>query len=273
MGVGKMIWANVLIEEQQEPYIDDDEIEHNDIKRYIGKVKPEPYINDATCPICDSKVIPKCGSINVWHFAHESLKDCDTFSEGETEWHIDWKNEFPKEQQEITLEKKYLKVIGEKIMGADENEEIITEDEIWAFNIPEEQLNKCLEEHPEDIVIEKHRADIKINDLIMELQNSSISPKDIVKREEFYDNMIWIFNGENFANGLNLRSKDNIYTFRWKNPPKCLWYVKKPLNIDMNNGFVFQVKKIYPKCPCGGWGIMMEKEHLINDLKNGRIKN
>ena len=94
MGVGKMIWANVLIEEQQEPYIDDDEIEHNDIKRYIGKVKPEPYINDATCPICDSKVIPKCGSINVWHFAHESLKDCDTFSEGETEWHIDWKNEF-----------------------------------------------------------------------------------------------------------------------------------------------------------------------------------
>lgn len=43
------------------------------------------------CPICDTRVIAKCGAINPWHWAHCSLETCDTWAEGETDWHLGWK--------------------------------------------------------------------------------------------------------------------------------------------------------------------------------------
>lgn len=56
------------------------------------------------CPSCGSPVVAKCGSIKVHHWAHESRKDCDTWSEPETEWHREWKNKFPTDWQEIQLQ-------------------------------------------------------------------------------------------------------------------------------------------------------------------------
>ena len=46
------------------------------------------------CPSCGSRVVSKCGSKVVWHWAHESLEDCDPWSEGETKWHAAWKSRF-----------------------------------------------------------------------------------------------------------------------------------------------------------------------------------
>jgi len=43
------------------------------------------------CPVCDTEVIPKCGAIKPWHWAHRTLDTCDTWSEGETDWHLGWK--------------------------------------------------------------------------------------------------------------------------------------------------------------------------------------
>ena len=59
------------------------------------------------CPQCKSSVVAICGEINIWHWRHENIADCDNWSEGETEWHIKWKNEFPKDWQEITIENEY----------------------------------------------------------------------------------------------------------------------------------------------------------------------
>lgn len=56
------------------------------------------------CPICNSNVIPKRGDIITWHFAHQKDSDCDTWSEGETEWHKTWKDKAPKNCREVTLE-------------------------------------------------------------------------------------------------------------------------------------------------------------------------
>ena len=58
----------------------------------------------ADCPTCGSQVISKCGEIKVWHWAHSSL-DCDTWSEPESQWHIDWKERFPTDWQEVTIGK------------------------------------------------------------------------------------------------------------------------------------------------------------------------
>ena len=52
------------------------------------------------CPSCESELVAKCGEIVIHHWAH--MKKCDDhWWENETEWHRNWKNEFPDEWQEI----------------------------------------------------------------------------------------------------------------------------------------------------------------------------
>ena len=52
------------------------------------------------CPVCGSEVIARCGEIKIHHWAHKN-KCTDHWWENETEWHRNWKNQFPKEWQEI----------------------------------------------------------------------------------------------------------------------------------------------------------------------------
>jgi len=53
------------------------------------------------CICCDSPVRAYCGSERVHHWKHINATECDTWSEGETEWHREWKNKFDISQQEI----------------------------------------------------------------------------------------------------------------------------------------------------------------------------
>ena len=53
------------------------------------------------CPNCGSGLIAKCGTVNVNHWAHKGNNNCDPWWENETDWHRDWKDNFPKEWQEI----------------------------------------------------------------------------------------------------------------------------------------------------------------------------
>jgi len=55
-----------------------------------------------TCLHCDSEMVAKCGKVKVWHWAHKGTQSCDPWWESETEWHREWKNQFPNEWQEIS---------------------------------------------------------------------------------------------------------------------------------------------------------------------------
>ena len=55
------------------------------------------------CPFCESEMIPRCGEFRVHHWAHKSKVDCDLWWEPETDWHRNWKNEFPLRWQEQVL--------------------------------------------------------------------------------------------------------------------------------------------------------------------------
>lgn len=75
------------------------------IQAYNNKkeiISPQPGLK-GICPICDSIVNSKCGSLNIWHFAHINLEDCDSWSEGETEWHLWWKDQVEKEYREVKV--------------------------------------------------------------------------------------------------------------------------------------------------------------------------
>ncbi len=52
------------------------------------------------CPFCHSEMISRCGEVRVHHWAHKSKTDCDSWWETETDWHRNWKNEFPLRWQE-----------------------------------------------------------------------------------------------------------------------------------------------------------------------------
>ncbi len=52
------------------------------------------------CQSCLSPVIPKCGRLRAWHWAHKGLRQCDPWWE-ETQWHVAWKDRFPANWQEI----------------------------------------------------------------------------------------------------------------------------------------------------------------------------
>jgi hypothetical protein len=69
------------------------------------KLTPSAEGLDAFCPCCGEPVIAKLGDIRVHHWAHKSNSDCDTFSEGETEWHKTWKSFSYIDNTEVVIEK------------------------------------------------------------------------------------------------------------------------------------------------------------------------
>lgn len=63
------------------------------------------------CLGCAQIVIAKCGSQRVNHWAHKQNRSCDDWWEPETEWHRNWKNNYPVDWQEVFLTDE---VTGEK---------------------------------------------------------------------------------------------------------------------------------------------------------------
>lgn len=61
--------------------------------------------NHALCPHCGSEMVPKCGSIYIWHWSHRAIARCDPWREGETDWHLYWKSLLPPAQVEVTMAK------------------------------------------------------------------------------------------------------------------------------------------------------------------------
>ena len=53
------------------------------------------------CPICKEKLIPRCGMEKSPHWAHRKSSLCESWSSTETEWHLNWKNQFPEDWQEV----------------------------------------------------------------------------------------------------------------------------------------------------------------------------
>lgn len=53
-----------------------------------SKSKAMPGLH-GLCPDCKAMMIAKCGEINVWHWAHESMNSCQ--SAMESDWHRFWK--------------------------------------------------------------------------------------------------------------------------------------------------------------------------------------
>ena len=68
----------------------------------LSRVEATPRA-EATCPTCSSRVLAKCGRIVVWHWAHATGFDCDTWSEPVGPWHLTWQQFAPRECREVVI--------------------------------------------------------------------------------------------------------------------------------------------------------------------------
>ena len=67
-----------------------------------GRMEAAPGLQ-GTCPSCGHSCRPRCGKINVWHWAHHARADCDPWSEPTTEWHLGWQRVVPPERREVVM--------------------------------------------------------------------------------------------------------------------------------------------------------------------------
>ena len=64
------------------------------------------------CPTCGSPVIAKCGEQNAHHWAHETLEECDTWSENVGPWHLSWQELVAEQYVEVTIGPHRADIVG-----------------------------------------------------------------------------------------------------------------------------------------------------------------
>ena len=135
------------------------------------------------CPICGEELRTRQGTTNAHHFAHKNNSNClerDGWHYDMSDWHYDWQNQFPVDNQEIVFTKN----------------------------------NKT------------HRADVFINNTVIEFQHSPITEAEFNDRNDFYKSLghkvIWIFDViDRDIEYLNDSNNDERL-ISWKNPIRFL---------------------------------------------------
>jgi len=135
----------------------------------------------------------------------------------------------------------------------------------WKSLFPKENVEVTIKKNDK-----RHRADVVGNEgAVIELQHSPISPLVIRERENFYGNMLWIFD-------LSLKQKhfekkepinEIEFSFKWQNPRRTLIACKKPFYFDFGMKKMLCVTRL--SYSGFGNGYYIEKDEFI--LKHGGI--
>jgi hypothetical protein len=201
---------------------------------FYGKNKDGQLIEankglQASCPLCEMRLVAKCGIINAAHWAHHSAKDCDPLATLDSDWAISWKQRVPKENCEVVF--------------------------TW------QTKNGELEKHRADIVIPSKNEIVLLND-------TSLTGKQVIEKERFFTRfgrVKWLLHDTGL---FWVRDNNGYKSFRWRWPHKALWTVRN-LFVELDHGVrvpqnpILKVHKIYPQVPCGGWGNIVDQTEII----------
>jgi len=228
------------------------------------------------CQLCGEEVISKCGDINVWHWAHKKGTDCDTWSEGETQWHVEWKNKFPLNNREIIVQKQLTKhiadvMINEKYVVEFQNSPISSEDiknrekfydkMLWIFNGKTYAKNLILFKmnNNEYEFIWKYKSKVlqKVTKkTYFDLSELSKQYKEeLIKLEKELENINNKERYNNTKNNLNKKIKELI----------------EKIKLYDNNLFI--IKNIYANNNCCGVGEIKSKNIVIKNILDMVDKN
>lgn len=191
----------------------------------------------AVCPGCKKAVLPKCGSIVTWHWAHRT-KDCDSWSEPESEWHINWKKAFPRPWQEVSMGNHRADVVTPRGVIEFQNS-FLSSDEIveretfygrmvWVILAKDWNLEQHLDWHYKEA-------------------RKRIALPDYQSTTELYSTILTPGNREAEAKRWRLVSslQQSNPCYRWLWPRKSWFAASKTLFLDFDGDYLDQVKKIY----------------------------
>lgn len=175
------------------------------------KILPRKKLS-GKCPDCGEVLIPKCGEIVLWHWAHQSGTDCEHWGEPEGEWHLEWKTRWPKECVEVPVIKN----------GKRHRADIRT---------------------PDGMVIELQHSSISTEEIHEResFYGNMAWVFDEIEKHEL---------GNMEFNNRYSTILGTYYHLHWKHPRRSLEYVTRPVYLDLPNGSLphsgnmFKLKKI-----------------------------
>lgn len=84
-------------------------------------------------------------------------------------------------------------------------------------------------------------ADIKLDSgIVIEFQNSPINSEEIRKREEVYNDMIWVLNYDGKSENLMFNSKKQVEIIG-DNIKKSFYVAKKPIFLSLKDNYIYDV--------------------------------
>lgn len=212
------------------------------------------------CPLCDNELIPRCGEINIHHWAHKKDADCDPWYESETDWHLAQKSVVPADWVEVTIKKD-----GEKhradILRPDGLVIELQHSPISVYDIGEREYFYKKIRWLFDI------RDCRNNGKKVVWANGSFP--DIDDYSDFEEWFIDATNAETITvpdHRFTYYSREGHYTFKWKYPRKYIGYASNVL-LDLGDNQIFVVKKMYNDAPAKGWGYLRAKVLFVHWLQ------
>lgn len=187
----------------------------------------------AYCPHCEAEMIPKCGFINIWHWAHKNkTTECDY--KPETDWHLEWKKRALLFNCDVEVR------IGNNIVDIiNNNSKRLIELQHSTINT-DEMINRC----------ENYKKHGYMVDWIFDF------------KEKVQNDQLILNHHENYTGFRQKWSKKQlVYLFDASLHPKYgrVWF-------DLHESLpLFLVKKLYEKG--GGYGIYAERDSPIDKIK------
>lgn len=189
------------------------------------RVTPEPKMQGATCPGCSSPVVAKCGTVNIWHWAHAAGSDCDSWYEPMTQWHLDWQFTVPPERREVVMGNHRADLITTRGLVVE-----IQHSHISTAEIAEREAH--------------YGQMVWIFDARDAIENGPYGPRlDIRSPAE--------------------SCSDTYVTFRWKHARVSLAACRQPIYLDLGSELL-HVGRIYPDSPVGGFGWLWTRQEVID---------
>ena len=120
-----------------------------------------------------------------------------------------------------------------------------------------------------EVVVAPHRADIVGNDdVVVELQHSAISVEDIAAREEFYGNMVWLFDATERFDFLNSGRRTFFSLLRTKHLALCT----KPVYLDFG-GMIVEVESFTDAmAKLDGYGLTRTPAWFVDRFLSSKLR-
>jgi competence protein CoiA len=204
------------------------------------------------CICCNKPTYSACGKLITWHWRHRNKNDCDAWWETETDWHREWKSNFPEEWREIVH---HESLTGEKhIADIKTHKNVVLEFQNSTIDLEELQSREKFYERMIWIINgalfrQNFEFGYKLPDPNSQfpkqykfLHYKHTAVYDCIKYPE-KDVLVEIISRIDNIPIAKLVEKFHTkhYAFNWKNPRQVWFQAQMPIFIDFNDGLLWRI--------------------------------